>query len=136
MCGLIESRHYLALTFVLLLTSAAYAEVCKHSKIPKAEREQYDAQATLSSAEEQQAIQTHLPWGQPACPKLLPNREYIVCYTPTARVALWAAYQLKAEDVVSAQRRDAFRTDPRLSAEKSATYADYAGSGYPLCQHG
>lgn len=130
MVTLRKSSSAVAIGLLLLFTGAAWAEVCKGSKVPKAEREQYDAQATLSPAEEQQAIQTHLPWGQPACPKLLPNREYIVCYTPTARVALWAAYQLRAEDVVSAPRRDAFRTDPRLSAEESASCNDYAGSGY------
>ncbi len=123
-------RHLVTPVLLLFLAGSAWAEVCKGSKVPKAEREQYDAQATLSVAEAQQAIQTHLPWGQPTCPKLLPNREYIVCYTPTHRVALWAAYQLRAEDVVSATRRDAFRTDPRLSEQESASCADYAGSGY------
>ncbi len=32
--------------------------------------------------------------------------------------------------MVSAQRRDVFRTDPRLSAEESASCDDHAGSGY------
>ena len=123
-------RYSVAVLLLLLFAGSAWAEVCKGSKVPKAERERYDAQATLSPAEEEQALKTHLPWGQPACPKLLPNREYIVCYTPTARLALWAAYQLRAEDVISAQRRDAFRTDPRLSTEENARCDDYAGSGY------
>jgi DNA/RNA endonuclease G (NUC1) len=119
-----------AVAVLLLLVGSAWAEVCPGAKVPKAEREQYDAQATLSATESELALKTHLPWGQPACPKLLPAREYILCYSPASRLALWAAYQLRAEDVVSATRRDAFRTDPRLTDEDSAHCADYAGSGY------
>lgn len=33
-------------------------------------------------AEVDAALAIHLPFGQPACPKLLPGREYILCYTP------------------------------------------------------
>jgi endonuclease G len=66
----------------------------------------------------------------PECPKLLPGREYILCYTPAQRVALWAAYQLRAEEVISATRRDAFRADPRLTNEDNAHCDDYKGSGY------
>ena len=36
------------------------------------------------------------------------------------RVALWAAYKLTADDVVTAQRLDAFRTDPRLTDDETA----------------
>ena len=130
MGGLRGIQYAVALVLLLVITGSAWAEVCKDSKVPKAEREQYDAQATLSPAEEEQAIKTRLPWGQPACPNLLPNREYIVCYTAKFRVALWAGYQLRAEDVISAPRRDAFPTDPRLNAEESASCEDYTNSGY------
>ena len=54
----------------------------------------------------------HLPCGQPACPRLLPQREYILCHTPVNRAVLWVAYRLRAEDVLSAQRIDTFRTEP------------------------
>lgn len=130
MCGLIKSRHYLALTLVLLLISAAWAEVCKGSKVPKADLATYDTQVVLSQDEQVAAIDSHLPYGQPACPRLLPGREYILCYDPVNRVALWAAYKLTAENVVSAQRLDAFRTDPRLTDEENAHCDDYAGTGY------
>jgi DNA/RNA endonuclease G (NUC1) len=124
------TRPLVALLLVLPLSGAAWAEVCKGSKVPKAELAQYDAQVDLTAPEREAALQTHLPWGQPACPKLLPGKEYILCYDPGNRVALWAAYNLRAEDVVSAQRLDAFRTDPRLSVDENASCSDYAGTGY------
>lgn len=123
-------RHLVILALVLLFAGWASAEVCKGSKVPKAELAKYDAQALLSPAEEAEAVQTHLPWGVPECPRRLVQREYIVCYLALGRVPVWAAYRLRAMEVVSRPRRDAFRTDPRLSSEESATCADYGGSGF------
>ncbi len=99
-------RRLVTLALLILLTGTAWAEVCKGSKVPKAELQRYDAQATLSAADAELALRTHLPWGQPACPKLLPGREYILCYTRTHRVALWAAYELRGQDVVNRSRRE------------------------------
>ena len=118
------------LVFLLSLLTAASAEVCKGSKVPRALLADYDAQASLSVADQETALQTHLPYGQPACPKLLPQREYILCYDPVTRVALWAAYKLTADDVMPAQRLDAFRTDPRLTEDENAHCDDYGGTGY------
>jgi DNA/RNA endonuclease G (NUC1) len=125
-------RRILGVTcaLVLCLLPSAWAEVCKGSKVPKADLAQYDAQAVLSSTDQEAALQSHLPYGQPTCPKLLPQQEYILCYDPGTRVALWAAYKLTAEDVVSAQRLDAFRTDARLTADENAHCDDYVGTGY------
>lgn len=120
----------LPILLLILMTSSAWAEICKSSRIPRAELTQHDAQVELSPAEVDAALQIHLPWGQPACPRLLPQQEYILCYDPVNRVTLWAAYKLKAEEVMSAERRDAFRTDPRLSADENASCADYAGTGF------
>lgn len=125
-----QARHLFALGLLLVFAASAAAEVCPSSQVPKAERDQYDALVPISPAQEATALQTHLPFGAPPCPKLLPQGEYIVCYSPTHRVALWAAYRLKAEDVVDLPRRNAFRTDPRLTAEDSSHCADYAGTGY------
>ena len=46
---------------LLLWAGAAWAEVCKGSKVPKAELRRYDAQATLSSQDTATALATHLP---------------------------------------------------------------------------
>ena len=119
-----------ALVFLLSLLTAASAEVCKGSKVPRALLADYDAQASLSATDQETALQTHLPYGQPACPKLLPQREYILCYDPVTRVALWAAYKLIADDVMPAQRLDAFRTDPRLPEDENAHCDDYGRTGY------
>jgi endonuclease G, mitochondrial len=115
--------------FLSLLASAS-AEVCKGSKVPKTELRRYDAKATLSRQEAETSLATHLPYGQPACPKLLPGREYILCYASAQRTALWAAYELRGEDVRNRARRDAFRSDPRLTADENAHCADYRGTGY------
>ncbi len=119
-----------ALLIVLLLAAFASAEVCKGSKIPAATLRAYDAEANLTPAAQQTALTTHLPWGQPACPTLLPSVAYVVCYDPGAKIALWASYRLTADDLIHTQRADAFRTDPRLTGAESAHCDDYAGSGY------
>lgn len=125
-----DTHPLVALLLLLAFAGAAWAEVCKGSTVPKAELAQYDAQAIVSPAEEAEAVQTHLPWGEPECPRRLVQREYVICYTPLARVPVWAAYRLRAEHVVPRARRDAFRTDPRLTAEESATCLDYEDSGF------
>jgi DNA/RNA endonuclease G (NUC1) len=112
------------------LAASAWAEVCKGSKVSRTNLVQYDAYAVLPQDVQQTAIQTHLPFGEPACPHLLPEMEYVLCFDPVNRVPLWAAYRLRAEDVVSARRLDAFRTDPRLSEDENPACGDYAGSGY------
>jgi endonuclease G len=124
-------RQILITVSVLLLTfSPAWAEICKGPKVPKTDLAQYDAQVALSLADQATALQTHLPYGQPSCPKLLPQQEYILCFDPVNRIALWAAYKLTAEDVMPAQRLDAFRTDPRLTEDENAHCDDYGGTGY------
>jgi endonuclease G len=121
----------LVLVILVCLGGPAWAEVCKNNRIPKAKLRGYDAEATLSQREVEAALASHLPWGQPACPKLLPSREYILCYTPAHRAALWAAYQLTAADVMTrAARREAFRSDPRLTAKENAHCADYEEPKY------
>ena len=118
------------LVSLLLWVGAAWAEVCKGSKVPKTELRRYDAKATLSQNQIAAALATHLPYGQPGCPRLLPSREYILYYIAGHRTALWAAYTLRAEEVVNRARRDAFRYDPRLTADENAHCADYKGTGY------
>ncbi len=124
------SRALLPLFLVLSLTAAAWAEVCKGNKVPKAELAGHDQQLTLTDAERDRALETHGAWGTARCPRLLSQREYLVCYDPDNRVALWVSYQLRREDVVQRDRRDAFRTDPRLTDAENAHCADYAGTGY------
>jgi len=79
------------LVSLLLWVGAAWAEVCKGSKVPKTELRRYDAKATLSQNQIAAALATHLPYGQPGCPRLLPSREYILYYIAGHRTALWAA---------------------------------------------
>ncbi len=84
----------------------------------------------LTQAERDTALQAHLPFGMPPCPRLLVHREYIVCYDVAHRVPQWAAYTLTSADLGARERLDAFRTDPRLAADESAHCDDYKGSGF------
>ena len=66
----------------------------------------------------------------PACSKLLPHREYIVCYDPEHRVTSWVSYTLRREDTMERNRLDAFRSDPRLGEDENPRCSDYQGTGY------
>ena len=122
--------------FVLLLLVAAapaWAEYCKSQgspRIPKSEIGTYDAAALLSTTEIMASEAKHLPWGRPACSRVLFHVEYVLCYDVDRKVALWASYRLEAADVVDAQRVNAFRTDPRLPIDQNPSCDDYAGSGF------
>ena len=122
--------------FVLLLLVAAapaWAEYCKSQgspRIPKSEIGPYDAAAFLSTTEIMASEAKHLPWGRPACSRVLFHVEYVLCYDVDRKVALWASYRLQAADVVDAQRVNAFRTDPRLPIDQNPSCDDYAGSGF------
>lgn len=115
----------LALLLAFILPVSTWAEVCPRSKVPRAELEQFDAELPIPLADKLQAEDTHLPWGFPSHTRLLYHREFIVSYDSNRRVPLWVAYRLRAEDIVRRQRRNSFRTDPRLRTDESSTCADY-----------
>ena len=124
-----------ALCVLLLLVAAApaWAEYCKSQgspRIPKSEIGTYDAAAFLSTTEIMASEAKHLPWGRPACSRVLFHVEYVLCYDVDRKVALWASYRLESADVVDAQRVNAFRTDPRLPIDQNPSCDDYAGSGF------
>jgi len=118
------AQPLIALVLLLAFAATTAAEVCPNPQVPKAQRDAADQLLVLSETEQVEAIQNHLPFGTPQCSKLLPEREYILCYDPVNRVGLWAGYRLRAEDVITAQRRNAFRTDPRLTDTDTAHCAD------------
>jgi DNA/RNA endonuclease G (NUC1) len=115
-----------------LWTQGVRAEVCTGSKVTKAVLTTYDQHLVdgLTAGETTAAIVRHLPFGTPACDRLLPLKDYLVCYDIGNRVPAWVAYELTAGEVTTKERRDAFRTDPRLSEEESSSCADYKGSGF------
>src|SRR5438094_228874 len=121
---------------VLLLVVAAgpgWAEYCKSQgspRIPKSQIGPYDAAALLSTTQIIDSEAKHLPWGRPACSRMLFDVEYVLCYDVDRKVALWASYRLEAADVVDAARVNAFRTDPRLPIDQNAACDDYKGSGF------
>src|SRR2546428_2169464 len=125
------SRYLLAVVLLLITAGSAWAEVCPFNEIPRATLAQYDQLVVLSQAEKQQARTEHAPWGAARlCNRLLEHREYLVCYNTETRVARWVSYKLTAADVKDLPRRNAFRTDPRLTDQESARCDDYKGSGY------
>lgn len=114
----------------LVCAAAAKAEVCKGSKVSAKTLKKYDGHLPLSQTDETAAIAEHLPFGTPQCAKLLTLKWYIACYDAQKRIPLWVAYKLTAQDIVQRTRKDAFRTDPRLTDDENAHCADYQGTGY------
>jgi endonuclease G, mitochondrial len=123
-------RRWLPVLLAFILTGDGFAEICRGSRIRKAQLLEYDQLVSLTSADIEKAKQDHAPFGMPACSKLLPQREYLVCYDPERRVASWVSYTLRREDIVDRDRLDAFRSDPRLTDDENAQCADYQGTGY------
>ena len=119
-----------ALLAAVALAGTAQAEVCKGSKVSATTLKKYDARLPLSQADETAAIAEHLPFGTPQCAKLLALKWYVVCYDTAKRIPLWVGYKLTAQDIVQRTRKDAFRSDPRLTDQENVHCADYAGSGF------
>lgn len=109
----------------MLSAATAPPEVCKGSKVSKTLLKKYDAKATLSQSGIAAAIAEHLPFGAPACAKLLVLKWYVVCYDAQKRIPQWVAYKLDSRNIVQRTRKDAFRTDPRLTENENASCADY-----------
>lgn len=123
-------RAFFVAFLLAVVAGNSWAEICKGSKVPKAELVKYDKAVAFTPEEESKAKAEHAPWGLPSCPRLLPHPEYIVCYDLEQRVALWVSYSLKRQDIAKLTRRDAFRSSPRLTDEENARCSDYLGSGY------
>jgi len=115
---------------VLVCCGTAQPEVCPGSKVKKADLVKFDQHLVLPQNEINAAIAKHLPWGSPECAKVLVLREYIVCYDAQRRIPSWASYRLTASEIIQKERRDAFRTDERLTDNENAHCADYKGTGY------
>jgi endonuclease G len=124
-------RHIVGILLaVLAWCGTAQPEVCPGSKVKIADLKRFDQHLVLPQSEINAAIAKHLPWGAPECAKLLVLREFVVCYDVQRRIPLWAAYQLTSAEIIQKERRDAFRTDPRLTDAENAHCADYRGTGY------
>ena len=119
-----------ALMAAIVLSGTARAEICRGSKVGAKTLKEYDGHLPLSPAEATAAIAEHLPFGTPQCAKLLALQWYVVCYDTSKRIPLWVAYKLTAQDIVQRPRKDAFRTDPRLTDDENAHCADYANTGF------
>jgi hypothetical protein len=61
-------RRLVTLALLVCFASSAWAEVCKGSKVPKADLTQYDAQAILTTDDQNATLQTHLKYGSPRAP--------------------------------------------------------------------
>jgi endonuclease G len=128
-----RSRTTATIAAVLSLWAAGLrAEVCTGSKVTKANLTTYDQHLVdgLTAAETTTAMIKHLPFGKPACDRMLVLKDYVVCYDVGNRIPAWVGYELTAGEVITKERRDAFRTDPRLNEEESSTCEDYKGSGF------
>lgn len=95
---------------------------------------QYDQLFILTTAEKQQAVATHLPWGVPTAPtdneRLLHQSEWITNYDDDLRAPTWVAYRLTDADVVTRTRLNCFRRDPRLTSGVASFCEDYEEATY------
>lgn len=124
-----KSRFLLACALVLFTAGTVAAEYCGsqgNNPVPAAEAKKYDKALLLSPAEVVAAENLHLRWGKPACARYLYHHEFVLCYDTERRVPVWAVYQLTKPEIKTLTRRNAFRTDPRLLPDETATCADYA----------
>ena len=124
-----KTRSLLAFALVLVTAGTAWAEYCKsqgNNPVPAAEARKHDKALLLSPTEVTAAEDVHLRWGKPGCQRYLYHHEFVLCYDTERRVPVWAAYQLASADIKKLTRRNAFRTDPRLLPEETATCDDYA----------
>jgi uncharacterized iron-regulated membrane protein len=78
------ARFWLTIVVLALVTGSAWQEV------------------NLSQAEVDTALETHLPFGQPRCPRLLPPRECNHLTAIHAHGDSWA--QFRAQSMVARQR--------------------------------
>jgi endonuclease G len=127
-------RRAITLVLLLLFSTPAWAEYCAvqggKQPVPRSLAERYDRELLLTPQEIIQSEKTHLRWGKPNCGRYLYHREFVVCYDVERRVPSWVSYRLTTDDVVKRARRNAFRTDPRLLPDESASCGDYQGSGF------
>ena len=56
----------------------------------------------------------------------------LVAFNPAHNVSDWVAYRLRREDLLAGdiERKDAFRSDPRVPAGHRVVHADYTNTGY------
>jgi len=122
-----RTRPLLALALLLATATNAWAEYCKQpgTPVPRKEATKYDKAILLSPSEVVASEKRHFRWGKPPCGRYLYHREFVLCYDPERRVTLWVMYELTKAEIKSLARRNAFRTDPRLLPDESATCGDY-----------
>lgn len=123
-------RVVVTLLLLVAWASSVWAEICPGNQENVSRLRRYDREIFLSVAEIEESEATHLRFGRPACARYLFQRESVVCYDQEQRVGLWAIYRLRRGDLVSRERRNSFRTDPRLTVEETARCRDYRSSGW------
>jgi len=120
----------LAFLLALALSGPVGAEVCRGSNIPAADLRRHDGAALLLDREEiLQAEAVHLAYGYPDREaRLMYHKEFVFRYDAARRIPLWASYRLEGRHVSTRghDRRNAFRTDPRLLPHETARCKDYA----------
>lgn len=123
-------RVALILLLLVVWASSVWAEICPGNQENVSRLRRYDREIFLSAEQFEESEAAHLRFGRPACGRYLFQLESVVCYDPGQRVGLWAAYRLRRGDLVNRERRNSFRTDPRLTVEETARCGDYRGSGW------
>ncbi len=120
----------LLLVTCIFSASLTYAQSCM-CEVSLNKEKDYDKLLELNSEAQTKSQTRDLPWGIPTSisnathEHALYQEEWITWYDDDLRIPLWAAYQLKAQDVISRPRTDCFRKDPRLNNDVAAFCQDY-----------
>jgi endonuclease G, mitochondrial len=91
----------------------------------------FDALLPLTADEETASKVAHAKWGLPVPSDtfdgelFLANREYVINYSGSLKMPVYATYVLDASDVVKATREKCFREDGRLDSSVRSVLADY-----------
>lgn len=117
-------------------TSECSECICPYCKVNKTDVDRYDKMLNMSDDQIYNLTMIHLPWGVPqggagdgGC--LLTQHDFITGYSTSLHLPLWVAYKLHGEKASqSAQRRNCFRRDIRLTDTQASHCRDYYRSGF------
>lgn len=125
----------LVLLFSLIFSIAGlsgYSADAKSRNCTAEEKATANKQLRLNTKDQQQSIETHLPWGVPTATvpvdneDLLVHRDYVIDYDRDLLVPIWTAHRLDAKGLGTIDRVDCFRADPRIDAPHASLPSDYA----------
>ncbi len=98
-----------------------------------ADKNRLNQRFPISQVRKAKSDEVNAPFGLPLADELNDNEfflyqdEHIILYNADLKLPIFASYRLLAEDIVSGDRIECFREDPRLDVEERSRTLDYHG---------